>query len=168
MTDKWRAELAVAGVLAAFSLYVMILAAELPIGWVAGEGPGGGAFPFWLGALLLACSLGVLARTLLAGRPETPPKRPLVDPRAWRPLALTTLLVAAMIGLTHVIGMFAAVALFLLAYLRFVGQQSWLLTVPIVVLTPIFMFFFFEIALKIFLPKGITEPLFYPLYRIFL
>jgi hypothetical protein len=29
-------------------------------------------------------------------------------------------------------------------------------------------FFFFEIALKKTLPKGFTEPLFYPLYDIFL
>ncbi|MCH7486384.1 MAG: tripartite tricarboxylate transporter TctB family protein, partial [Proteobacteria bacterium] len=33
---------------------------------------------------------------------------------------------------------------------------------------PVVSFFFFEIALRKTLPKGFTEPLFYPLYDIFL
>ena len=168
MSDRWRAELLVAGALGAFSIYVMVLATDLPIGWVKGEGPGGGAFPFWLGALVLGCSLAVIGRALWQGPPRQPPRRPLVDPKAIGPLALTTLLVTAMIGLTHLIGMFAAVAIFMVAYLRLHGHNSWLLAGSLAVLTPVFMFFFFEVALKIFLPKGITEPLFYPLYRIFL
>jgi hypothetical protein len=32
---------------------------------------------------------------------------------------------------------------------------------------PVVLFLFFEIALNITLPKGLTEPLFYPLYDIF-
>jgi hypothetical protein len=35
-------------------------------------------------------------------------------------------------------------------------------------LTPVVTFFFFEIALHITLPKGYTEPLFYPLYDWFM
>jgi putative tricarboxylic transport membrane protein len=35
------------------------------------------------------------------------------------------------------------------------------------VLTPIVVFFFFEATLKILLPKGITEPFFFPLYAMF-
>ena len=34
-------------------------------------------------------------------------------------------------------------------------------------LTPIMMFFFFEVTLKIMLPKGVSEPLFLPLYAKF-
>jgi putative tricarboxylic transport membrane protein len=41
-------------------------------------------------------------------------------------------------------------------------------TLSISISTPIITFFFFEIALRIVLPKGYTEPLFYPLYDIFL
>ena len=32
------------------SIGLMVKSAELPVGWISGEGPGGGAFPFWLGA----------------------------------------------------------------------------------------------------------------------
>jgi hypothetical protein len=42
------------------------------------------------------------------------------------------------------------------------------LSISFSLLIPIITFFFFEITLKITLPKGVTEPLFYPLYRIFL
>jgi hypothetical protein len=41
------------------------------------------------------------------------------------------------------------------------------LTASLVICTPVFLFFFFEVTLKILLPKGVTEPLFTPLYAIF-
>jgi len=66
------------------------------------------------------------------------------------------------------IGVYGALPLFLLFYLKFVGRHSWVLTIACMVIIPVVTFLFFEIALKITLPKGITEELFYPLYRILL
>ena len=43
-----RAELLMALILGVFSVYLMVKSAELPIGWIPNEGPGGGAFPLWL------------------------------------------------------------------------------------------------------------------------
>jgi hypothetical protein len=40
------AELAMAILMGVFSLYLMYKSAELPIGWIPDEGPGGGAWPF--------------------------------------------------------------------------------------------------------------------------
>ena len=40
-----RGEISMAGLLALFSLYLMWKSAELPIGYIRGEGPGGGAWP---------------------------------------------------------------------------------------------------------------------------
>ena len=74
----------------------------------------------------------------------------------------------AMIGLIHVIGVYGAVPLFLIFYVRFLGRHSWTTACALAVSTPVATFFFFEIALKKTLPKGFTEPLFYPLYDIFL
>jgi hypothetical protein len=48
-------ELIMAFVMGAFSVYQAIKSAELPIGWIPDEGPGGGAFPFWLSDNLLHC-----------------------------------------------------------------------------------------------------------------
>jgi hypothetical protein len=48
------------------------------------------------------------------------------------------------------------------------GRHGWLNSLCIALATPVVVFFFFEIALRITLPKGWTEPLFYPLYDWFL
>jgi hypothetical protein len=66
------------------------------------------------------------------------------------------------------IGIYGALPLFLIFYLRFLGKHSWLLTGTLSVFIPVVIFYFFEITLKIILPKGITEPLFLPLYKIFM
>ena len=65
---------------------------------------------------------------------------------------------------THFIGLYAALLLFLSFYLRFIGRHTWLLTGILTVSIPVFIFCLFEWALKIPLPKEITEPLFYPVY----
>ncbi|MFK7891679.1 MAG: hypothetical protein AB8B63_12765 [Granulosicoccus sp.] len=48
-----RAELITAVVLAVFSIYLMWKSTELEVGYVSDEGPGGGAWPFWLSAIML-------------------------------------------------------------------------------------------------------------------
>jgi len=73
-----------------------------------------------------------------------------------------------MIGLIHFIGVYFAVPLLLIFYMRYMGNHSWLLTSSLAIATPVVVFFFFEIALTLTLPKGLTEPLFYPLYDAFL
>ena len=74
----------------------------------------------------------------------------------------------AMIGLIHIVGVYFSLPLFMAFYMRYLGRHSWKLIGSIAVLTPIVTFFFFEIALRKTLPKGFTEPLFYPLYDIFM
>ena len=79
-----------------------------------------------------------------------------------------------MIGLIHVIGVYLSVPLFLIFYLKYVGRHSWRLTGGVAAITPVFTFFFFDIALTIELPKGVIANLFlnewvyYPLFDIFL
>jgi len=52
-----RAEITTAGLLALFSIYLMWKSAELEIGFIPDEGPGGGAWPFWLSAVMLICTV---------------------------------------------------------------------------------------------------------------
>ena len=58
------ADRVIAGAIMVLSLYFMWHATALPIGW-NGEtgGPGGGAFPFWLSAIMLIAAGGVLAKS---------------------------------------------------------------------------------------------------------
>jgi hypothetical protein len=48
--------------------------------------------------------------------------------------------------------------------MRVIGQHSWRVTGLLAISVPVITFFFFEGALTITLPKGYSEPLFYPLY----
>ncbi len=162
------AELAMAILMGVFSLYLMMKSAELPIGWIKGEGPGGGAWPFWLAVIMLLSCVGVIVnwarrRGSVATSEETYIERGvLVD------VGLVALSLIVTVGLFSLIGVYGALPLFLIFYMRLLGGHTWKLSIFFAVLIPIITFFFFEIALKITLPKGVTEPLFYPLYRIFL
>ncbi len=53
-------------------------------------------------------------------------------------------------------------------YIRFLGGHSWGTTLAIALSAPVVTFFFFDVAMRVVLPKGYLEPLFLPLYDIFL
>lgn len=161
------AEFVMAIVLAALSLAIMIKASELPVGWIRGSGPGPGAFPFWLGAGMLLCCAAIIVRWFRRSSPPSRSAAPYFDRRAFQLFVIGALPLALMIGLIHVIGVYFSLPLYLLYALRFVGGHGWGLTGAIAAVTPVVAFLFFEIALKIELPKGFTEPLFYPVYDLF-
>lgn len=160
------AELLTAIILSLCSLGLMWKSAELPIGWVSGEGPGGGAWPFWLSAVMLICCIITIVRWYKRTTPESRSTEPYMDSTTRKINAVTVGSLLVMLLAVHYIGMYFALMLFLLFYLRFVGRHTWLLTSLLTLGTPIFLFFFFEAALKIILPKGYAEPMFYPLYRL--
>ena len=163
-----RAELVMAVVLGVFSAYLMWKSAELPIGWIPTEGPGGGAFPFWLSAGMLLCCLWIIVRCLRRTSPVSQSTETYMDSATIRIFLLVGGSLTVMLGLIHLVGVYISIPLFLIFYLRYMGGHRWLPTGMIAMITPIVTFFFFEIALNITLPKGVTEPLFYPLYDIFL
>lgn len=163
-----RAELAMAIVLAILSAYLMWKSAELPIGWVKGDGPGGGAFPFWLSLGMLLCSIWIIVRWFLRATPQSRSSEPYFDSQSLSLILLVIGALVAMVGSIHFIGVYGAIPLFFMFYMRFIGRQSWTKTLVLALATPVVTFFFFEILLHITLPKGATEPLFYPLYDIFM
>lgn len=164
-----RAELVLALIMGLVSAGLMWKSAELPVGWIPEEGPGGGAFPFWLSAGMLACCIWILVRWVRQpGGGAKADARPYFEGGARTQVIMVTAALAVMVGLVHVIGVYGSIPLFLVFYVRLLGRHSWTLTAAIAVLTPVVTFFFFEAALKITLPKGYTEPLFYPLYDWFL
>jgi hypothetical protein len=162
------AELVTAVVLAVLSLYLMWKSAELPVGWIPDEGPGGGAFPFWLAAGMFACCVAIAVRWVLRKSPPSQSDQPFMDGIARKQFFIVAGSLTAMIALVHVIGVYGSVPLFLVFYMRFLGGHRWVTTGAVAISTPIVTFMFFEIALNITLPKGFSEPLFYPLYDILL
>ena len=162
------AELVMAVVLAIFSAYLMWKSAELPIGWVPRKGPGGGAFPFWLSTGMLLSSLWIFVRALRGITPQSRSSEPYFDSQSSVLIGLVVAALVLMIASIHLVGVYGAIPLFFVFYMKIIGRHSWLQTVAFAICAPVITFFFFEILLHITLPKGITEPLFYPLYDIFL
>ena len=170
LTALLRSESLIAGGLMAFAAWCMAYASELSVGWDEVSGPGGGAFPFWLGAIMFAASLGVLLRSVTTGLRRAAAGadfKPFFEPGMLGPVLAVVLALTLTIALIPLIGTYLAIPLFMFWYLRIYGRSSWMVTLCLVLATPVALFFFFEVTLLILLPKGITEPLFFPLYAMF-
>ncbi|MDJ0777646.1 MAG: tripartite tricarboxylate transporter TctB family protein [Gammaproteobacteria bacterium] len=158
------AELVMAIFLALCSVGLMVKSAELNIGWVPERGPGSGAWPFWLSAGMLLCCLATLYRWFRGITPESRNTSLYMTSDTVVIVGISAGAILFLLAATHWIGLYASLVLFLLFYLKFIGRHSWLVTIALTIGIPIFIFCLFEWALKIPLPKAITEPLFYPIY----
>jgi len=161
------AELVMAVVMAVFSVYLMWKSAELPIGWIAGEGPGGGSWSFWLATGMLLCCIAIVIRWARRVTPQSQSEEVFMDRRTLKVFLLNAGALTVMIGLFHIVGAYGAIPVFLIFYLRFLGGHSWRLTGTFAFVTPIVTFLFFEIALQKTLPKGFTDPWFDPIFAFF-
>lgn len=160
------AELLVAIVLAIMSAGIMWKSTELNIGWVPKSGPGGGAWPFWLATGMLATCIWTIVRWF---RRVTPQSRSDEIFMTADTVAIVGPVVVGLVLLllgTYFIGMYIAVFLFMIAFVRFLGRHSWPMTMSLAIGAPVVMFCLFEWALSTPLPKGVSalEPLYYPLY----
>jgi putative tricarboxylic transport membrane protein len=162
------AELLMAIMMGVFSIYLMYKSYELPIGWIEDEGPGGGAWPFWLSAVMLISCLGILFNWFRKHGPIASSTKIYIEAHVLMNVAAVAISLIVTVALFSFIGIYGALPLFLIFYLRLLGKHSWGLTLTLSVVIPVVIFYFFEITLKIILPKGITEPLFIPLYKMFL
>ena len=162
-----RAEIITAALMACFSLYLMFKSMELPIGWIPGEGPGGGAWPFWLAAIMFASTIWIMINWARRTSPPSQSEEPYLDPYARKMFVLVGGGVTVMIALVGIIGMHFAAMLFIMYYMRFLGGHTWRLTLAVSIPVPIVTFLFFDIALRKFLPTGMIEFIYIPLYNIF-
>ncbi|MEZ5908258.1 MAG: tripartite tricarboxylate transporter TctB family protein [Hyphomicrobiaceae bacterium] len=161
------AEFVMAAVMALFSGYLMWKSAELPIGWIKGEGPGGGMWPFWLSAIMLVSCIGILVNW---ARRATWPSRSnelFFAPGVLGSVAPVAIALAVTIALFSFAGAYLALFAFLMFYLKVLGGYRFASSLLASLAIPVVTFFFFEIALKIILPKGFTEPFFLPIFKWF-
>ena len=161
-------EIVTAGVLALFSLYLMWKSAELPIGYISGQGPGGGAWPFWLSAVMLVCCGFIAFNWWRRTSPPSQSDEPMLDRYGWRMLMLVGGGIVVFVFLVNILSMYGAIAVFLLYYTRYLGRHGWGLSLSIALITPVLFFFFFEGAMRITMPSGMpfTDPVFNVLYEI--
>ena len=74
-----KAEIVMTLMMAAFSAYLMWKSAELSVGWVEDEGPGGGAWPFWLSAIMFGTSVWSLIRCVRGASLPSQSDEPFMD-----------------------------------------------------------------------------------------
>lgn len=161
-------EIVTAGFLALFSIYLMWKSTELPIGYIAGTGPGGGAWPFWLSFIMLISCLAIAFNWWRGTSPPSQSDEPVLDSHGWRSLIFVGGGIIGFVALVSIISMYGAIAVFLFYYTWFLGRHSLVLSSSMAIISPIALFFFFEGAMRITMPSGLpfTDPVFNFLYDI--
>jgi putative tricarboxylic transport membrane protein len=155
-----RGEFITAGVMAVLSIYMMWKSTELDIGYIRGEGPGGGAWPFWLSAIMLICTVLITYNAVRRTSPPSQSTEPVLDAEGRKMLLQVFGGIFVFVALVGIISMYGAMMVFLFYYLWFLGRHTLRLSLLISVLTPVVFFFFFEALMRVTLPKGMgfTEP----------
>jgi putative tricarboxylic transport membrane protein len=163
-----RGEIITAGIMALLSIYMMWKSTELNIGYVRGTGPGGGAWPFWLSAIMLVCTVFIAINWARRTSPPSQSTEPVLDAEGRKMLLQVGGGLLGFIALIGIISMYGAMAIFLFYYVWFLGRHKIWLALTIALATPILFFFFFEGLMRITLPKGMsfTDPFFNVLYDI--
>ena len=162
-------ELLMAVALALLSVGIMIKATDgLSIWWVPGTGPGSGVWPFWLSAMMLVSCLVIIVRWFLGVTPQSRSREPFMDVHGATVVGITVSALFMLILGMYLIGIYFSMILFLIFYLRVLGRHTWVLSAALTIGIPVFVFFLFEYALTIPLPKGewIPDQVYIPLYRI--
>jgi putative tricarboxylic transport membrane protein len=125
---------------------------QLDIGWGL-NGPQGGFFPFWLAVGLALCSVIILLQAVWQARQDV--LQPFVKSGGWVPVLKVALPATAMVGLTALIGLHLAAALYLGFYMRWIGKHHWLLVLAVSILVPLCGYLIFDKWFLLPMPKGL-------------
>ena len=174
-----RAEIVTAFILGLFSIYLMWKSGEPPawnpdaarfdnIGFDDSGAPGSGFWPFWLGVIMLVSCIWTGINWALRLTPASVSSAPFLDSYGRKMLLTVGGGLIGFLVLIELAGFYGGMLVFLVYYIRFLGRHGWAVTLSIAIGVPVVCFFFFDIAMRIVLPKGHLEPLFIPLYELFL
>ena len=159
-----RAEIAVAVILALCSIALMIKSAKNRITWNAEENMGAGFLPFYLSLGMLICTVLTIIKFVLKRSPQSKDDSPFIEAEAFKYIAVTIISLVILVLAIGYLGIYFSLIFFLAFYLRYFSSKSILFISVFSLITPVLTFLFFEWLLKIPLPQGISEPLFYPVY----
>jgi putative tricarboxylic transport membrane protein len=154
VSKRW-ADIVVALILAGVGGMVMLDSWRRGIHWVEDASDfQSGYFPFYVGLAIVLTSLGTAAIALLrrSGAGEAFVKR--AQFRDVLKVLIPTAIFVAAIGF---IGIYVAMALFIAAFMRWLGRFKWRLVVPVSIGVPVVLFLVFEIWFLVSLPKGPLE-----------
>lgn len=130
---------------------------RLGAGWGA-EGPQSGYFPFWIGALLLAASLGILARALRGRRVAGADAGATFVTWPQLRLVLSVLLPTALyVAAIPFAGLYLASAVLVVWFMMRLGGFRWWNAVPAGLAVALVAFVVFDLWFLVALPKGPVE-----------
>jgi len=145
------ADLVTASILMALGGVVLFDAIRLGIGWGT-DGPRSGFFPFWLALIMIVTCAVILLQTFWRGSREA-----FVTREQLGPVLKVILPAAAMVLLTHFVGLYVAAALYTGSYMRWVGRHSWMSVVAVALAISAISFLVFELWFLVPMPKGPVE-----------
>lgn len=147
-------ESVVALLIIALASVFMFDSVRIGFGWVEGQGPGPGFFPFWVSLLMLIASV---ANLVAANTGPTAGASPAFVSRIgiWR-VMLVLLPTAIYIGLIQVLGIYVASALFIFGFMV-ASREGIIKSLAVAICVPIALFLMFEKWFLVPLPKGPLE-----------
>jgi hypothetical protein len=151
--SKRTADIVVAAIMVGSGVLVIVDSLRLGMGW-AEDGPQSGYFPFYIGLMIVATSLGTIAVTVF-GRDQSPGV--FVERAQLRDVLKVLVPTAIFIACVGFIGIYVGSALFIAAFMRWLGKFRWLTIILVSVAVPFALFLLFEIWFLVPLPKGPLE-----------
>jgi putative tricarboxylic transport membrane protein len=126
---------------------------RIGFGWREGEGPAPGYFPFYIAVVLGGASIiNLLGALRGAGKGEI-----FVSLRPFGRVLAVLIPSIAYVALIQYIGIYAASAIFILAFMVVIGRENPLKGLAISVAVPVALFLLFEKWFLVPLPKGPIE-----------
>jgi hypothetical protein len=147
------ADIVCAAVIACIGIVVIVDAVRLGSGWEM-DGPQAGFFPFALGAIVVLGSLVIIWRAVKR-RGVSNSTKPFIKRDAIASVLWVVVPATLMVLLTELIGLYVAAAIYLLAYIRWVGGHRWRTVLSVSILAPLVFYILFDRIFLIPMPQGV-------------
>lgn len=149
-------ELVVAAALMVIAGVVMLDSVRVGIGW-AFDGPEAGYFPFYVGLIMFLASAVTFAVNLIGRNAD---RSNFVERSALRLVIKVLVPTAVYAAVMYFLGIYVASAIYICFFMMWLGKYSIRKAVPVAIVIPLILFWLFEIAFLIPLPKGPLEAAF--------
>ncbi|HEY9536628.1 MAG TPA: tripartite tricarboxylate transporter TctB family protein [Kiloniellaceae bacterium] len=153
LVSTWTADIVVAAIMAFIGGIVMMDSVRLGMGW-SEYGPESGYFPFYIGLAITGTSLCTIAITVFSRSRDG---GTFVERQQFADVLKVLVPSAIFVIAIGFIGIYVSAALFIGAFMRWLGRFPWYLIAIVSLTVPFALFLLFEIWFLVPLPKGPLE-----------
>lgn len=151
-------EVATALVIALLGLLVAWDSQRVGAAW-GDQGPEAGFFPFYIGSFLVLSGLGTVVYAFFSDAGKKVAQEPFVRRSQFKSVLRVFIPTAGYVILMQFIGLYAAMGIYIAAFMMINGGYSAIKALPIAAVVPVVVFVGFEIWFLVPLPKGPIEAL---------